>query len=80
MATHTVEVVDVVVGRRGDDADWIVVDEVHTFLPGEMEALAEKIAALNRRCVCGITIVDGPFRFCIGCRQVDLGLAKHGGQ
>lgn len=69
--------VDVVVGRRC--GELMVVDEVHTFLPGEMEALAAKIAELERRCVCGRRIADGPFRFCCSCRQVDLGSLRNGG-
>jgi hypothetical protein len=77
LAGKRVEVIDVVQGRRF--GEWMVIDEIHTFLPGEMEALAEKIAALERRCVCGRRITDGPFRFCCSCRQVDLGSLRNGG-
>lgn len=31
------------------------------------------------RCGCGRLILDGPFRFCSGCRQVDLTMTSRGG-
>lgn len=52
--------------------EHVIVDEV--------EQWAERVAANEHPCDCGVLIVDGPFRFCISCRQVDLTLPAVGGR